>query len=156
MTVGKMGGGAPTVVQATPGSELHSIAADDRSVVWVASAKPPSAGDVGTVEASSVTQTDASWSMGKSSRPLALHAERSGIATLATTAERERGRKPTEKRIGRGPHYREIEGVTSGAAHGGRPVPRGELKKALFALFEDRGAGLLPVVEAREEVRTCR
>jgi hypothetical protein len=35
-------------------------------------------------------------------------------------------------------------------------VQRGELKKALFAFFEERGAGLRAVVEAREEVGKVR
>jgi hypothetical protein len=51
MTVGKMGGGAPTMIQATPGTELHSIAADDRSVVWVATGST----EGGTIWSSPVT-----------------------------------------------------------------------------------------------------
>jgi len=56
-------------------------------------------------------------------------------------------------------NLRWLEGVSklrNPASHGGRPVRRGELKKALFAFFEERGAGLLAVVEAREEVGRCR
>ena len=52
-----------------------------------------------------------------------------------------------------------LEGVSklrNPASHGGRPVGRAEVKRALFAFFEEKGVGLVPVVDAREEVKGAK